>query len=628
MKKFLASFLSMLSLAAAGGGVVALPALAEKPSTPPACDRFGDPLPEHALTRLGTSRLRHGGSFMALAYSPDGKWIATTGHDGTVRLWDASSGKAVRVLGRDKERRLFYVSSRWLFCLAFSPDGKRLAVGEHVHDQPGGQIYVWDTASGKQERRFMGHRGGVFAVAFSPNGKMLASSGAKDGKIRLWDVATGKELHTLDAGASSNWLAFSPKDKVLASAGGKVIRLWNTDEGIEDRQLEGHRDNITGIAFRPDGEELASVSQDKTLRLWNLIKGSQRDCWTGPDFLHGIAFSPDGKTIATGAKGPILLWNAATGKEERRLRCLDGEVRALAFAPDGKTLATNTDGERCVRLWDLQTGAERAESAAGHHGSVGFLRFAPDGQALLSAGCESLEMFRWKIRNGERLWQSQGYNHPFAKRVDLSPDGKLLAAGMQTGSIRLVDALTGKEAGSYEAHQAPVEGVAFSPDGKTLASCAKDKTLCLGNVAEHRVQHSLESAASFVRFSPDGKVLASASPSGPIELRDAVSGRVRLRLLGQVGQICSLAYSPDGRWLAAGTTAGNVQIWDAVSGQKSVPAEWSSRLCLCVGLLPRRQNVGGRRLDAAASMGHGHRRGADAFHGHRRRCFRARHRPG
>jgi RNA polymerase sigma factor (sigma-70 family) len=585
--KLTATFCLLLSLAVIGGGVVALQRPTEKaapaqtnhppqkarrtdmPSVAERRDLLGDPLPDGVLARLGTSRLRHGGWFTAMAYAPDGKTIATAAHDATVRLWDAADGKAVRVLGQGGERRFAGSTSRWLFCIAFTPDGKHLAAGEHVADLPAGKIHVWDTASGKEERRYLAHPGGVAAVAFSPDGKTLASSGAKDGKVRLWDAATGKEVHALDAPESPRWLAFSPDGKTLASAGGKVIRLWNSDKGAERKQLQGHRDNLSGLAFRPDGKELASVGKDKTLRLWNVDTGRQRACWTAADDLAGVAFSPDGKTLATGGPGPILLWDAATGKEERRLRHPPGEVAALAFARDGKTLATSTIDERCVRLWDVQSGEERRASAAGHHGAVGFLRFSPDGQALLSSGWEDLEMCRWKTATGERLWQIHRGRHDFAKLVDLSPDGKVLAAGTPSGTILLVDALSGKEIAGYEAHREPVESLAFSPDGKTLATSAKDKTVRLWDVAARRQKLSLDMpvVVPFVRFAPDGKTLASAAAAGPIELRDPANGRVRLRLEGQIGQICSLKFSPDSRWCAAGTQAGSVQVWDTVSGQ-------------------------------------------------------------
>ncbi|HEY7308607.1 MAG TPA: sigma-70 family RNA polymerase sigma factor [Gemmataceae bacterium] len=583
-----ASVLLILCLAAAGGAIAALQAPAEK--TPPAQsepapesvregkksfagsrrDRLGDPLPAHALARLGTSRLRHGGWFTAMTYSPDGKTLASAAHDGTVRLWDAATGKALRLLGDDEQRRIPYSPSRWVFCLAFAPDGKRLAAGDHVHDWPAGALHIWDTATGKEERRFMAHSGGVFAVAFSPDGKTLASSGAKDGKLRLWDAATGKGLHVLNAGGPAGWLAFSADGKTLASAGGNLVRLWNAADGTERKQLQGHRDAITGMAFRPDGKELASVGKDKTLRLWNPVTGRQLECWTRPNVLHGVAFSPNGKTLATGGSGPIVLWNAATGEEERRLRHPGGEVTDLAFSPDGKTLATSTPGERCIRLWDLPSGEERRARAAGHHGGVGFVRFTPDGQALLSAGWGELEICRWKTESGECPWQLHRGRHPSTRPVDLAPGGEVLAAGTPSGSIFLVDALSGKELQRCDAHRAPVQGLAFSADGKTLASSANDKKLCLWDVASNRLQRSFDVASPlpFLRFSPDDKTLASAASAGPIELRDTAGGRMRLRLAGQNGKICALAYSPDSRWLAAGTEGGSVQVWDTGSGKK------------------------------------------------------------
>lgn len=548
------------------------------------------PRPKNATLAIFLSGGGDGGNAPGMAFLPDGKTLVAAATDRkkeavthSVKFWDAATGKEIRKIE----------AAGNVGVVAVAPGGE---VGAY---SIGNILHLCEVKSGKKLRQIQTPNG-ITALSFSPDGKTLAIRG-RNQRAGLWEIETGKEIHHLSdaqivqrSGSGfvfyiegfsvpeTRALAVSADGKRVVAAAGSTVRLWEIATGKELPLSEGHRQAPSAIVLAKDGKTMISWGGDRVIRRWDATAGKLLGSYLAPAGTTRAALSPDGSSVAlANADNTIRLHDAATGKELHRFKTHPNGTIALAFAPDGKVLASRGGTDNIIRLYDVAAGRE--------------LR-----QIAMRKGRGSVNANRVELIVGMGGGSGGG-----GAGLAFSPDGKLIVApgpgGRRPGNALLVfDVASGKELRKIELSQS-ITSMAFSPDGRTLATENADRTITLWEIASGKKRVALGNPASKqprqtnativtavfdndgadfgsnepagpigLAFSPDGRALAVRGADRSIRVWDVSAGKEVGRFKGHSGRIETVAFAPDGQTLASGASDTTLLIWDAASPLKEL----------------------------------------------------------
>ena len=496
----------------------------------------------------------HEGPVYSAAFSPDGKWIVSGGGDNLVKVWDASNGEEVMTLEGHEVR----ISS-----IDLSADGKRIVSGDY-----GGTIKVWDADSGEELltiHAILGEGEYVRSVAISPDGKRIIA-GRKSKRVHEWDAATGEKLRTFRMQDQSVLIVeYSPDGKQIAmGCGSGMIKIVDTETEKETILTEGkgwERSLVVSLAFSPDGKRLVSGGYDRIVRVWDTNTGKELTTLTGhPAPINHVVFSPDGQRIASTAYGgQSRIWDPS---EDRESKVLKGGhtalVRDVVFTPDGKRLIS-ASMDKTIKVWDVST-AKEITTLSGHEGVVWSVAISPDGRHIVS-GSRDKTIRTWDIDSGEQVKKITGHDGDVFSVV-FSPDGKRIAS---VGSdVRVWDAKTGEEVMTL-----PMGGtvIAYSPDGRRIVS-GSSRVVKIWDATtgkELRILSGHKNTVRSISFTPNGKRIITGGYDATVRIWDAETGDELTVLYGHNRNVEAVAVSPDGKRIVSGSFL-TAKVWDAETG--------------------------------------------------------------
>ncbi|MBE8965610.1 pentapeptide repeat-containing protein [Nostocales cyanobacterium LEGE 12452] len=495
------------------------------------------------------------GGIHSVAFSPNGKLLATGDTSGEIRLYQVVDGKQLLIVKGH---------TGFIWPVAFSPDGHIFASGGD--DQ---KVKLWDTNTGQCLANLQGHSGGIWSIAFSPDGQLLASS-SEDHTVKLWDTSSDQCLKTLQGHSNRvTSVTFSTQGTMLASGSDdQTVKLWDTNSGQCLKTMQVDNSGSKSVAFSPDCQTLASGCHNQIVRLFDVSTGQCLQTLYGhTDCVNSVAFSYDGRTLASSSDDQtVKLWDASTGRCLTTLHGHNSRVWSVAFSPEGKTLVSGSD-DQTVKLWDVSIG-QCLKTFQGYCNGIWSVAFSPQGTTLAS-GSNDQTVRLWDANTGQCLKTLRGHSNRVTS-VAFNPQGTILASGSEDQTVKLWDTNTGECLKILLGHSNRVTSVAFSPQGSMLASSSEDQTVKLWDTNTWQCLKTLQGHTHWVwavAFSQDSDMLASVSNDQTVRLWNVSTGRCLQIMYGHTDWIWSVALSPDGNTVASGSFDQTVKLWDVSTGQ-------------------------------------------------------------
>ena len=514
----------------------------------------------------------HGKYAYAAGFSADGNHVVTGSEDYILRIWNVKTGAQEQAIDRNGE----YIAEA-----AYSPDRREIAVS---YDSDG-DIKLWSIEKGMFVQTLKGHTDNIRSLTYSPDGRLLVS-GSLDTTARIWDLDTGKTLHTLDAGGWVEHITFFPDNDTIATSGTtSTVSLWSVETGEFLRTIPELLKQIRALAYSPDGTTIASHGYN-----WSTAwMGGAIDMWSADDGkrlrtirghtegVRAVAFSLDGKQVASGGyRRGIRIWDASAGKLLQKVREPIYGVYKLRYSPDGKTIAAacNSDGRGVILIIDAETGKRiyREDQKFGSY--FYFAAFSPDSSMMATGGEKEEGRLRiWDLKM-RKMILSTAKDMERIESAAFSPDGKWIATGGRDRTLRVWDIETGVWVHTPKEHPRAVLAVAFSPDGERIATGCDDNGVRIWSAAEGAFliwEQTHDREALCVAYSPDGKILASGSADRTVRLWNARSGEPIRVFTGHTDEVKALSFSRDGKALASASLDGTVLLWDMSKLRSSAP---------------------------------------------------------
>lgn len=488
------------------------------------------------------ARMKHDDAVKSLAFSPDGKYLASGGSDRTIRIWDVNTGQEVKRFTQDGA----------VNTVTFSPDGKFIAGGaEQI-------INVWKVETGTEVARMKVNTGPISMIVYSKDGQYLVSGDSKN--ARVWDVKRGDEISRMKHGADVHSVAFGPDGLYVVSGGDDFkVKIWNVKTGDLRAQAE-HTGAVTAVAFSPTGNYVVSASRDETARIWDAKTGGEHARMTHDGSVYFASFSPDGRFVVSGGGDKTTrVWSVDYGTEVARMTYRQ-PVYTAVFSPDGKYILSG-DYDKLAQIWEITTTSQI--SRMHHQDQVYSVSFSPDGKYAISGGKDNLAQV-WNVPTGEKLLQIM--HDGVVYKTIFSNDGKYVASG--GGHDLVIAELASKKEVARIKQDTVINSIALSPNSKYVLSGGEDGITRLWDIATAkelvRLEHSKR--VSFVTFSPNGNLAASASYDGTIIIWDIVNNH-ELTRISHYHEFYHIAFSPDGLYLVSGDI-NFARIWNVTTGKE------------------------------------------------------------